>query len=223
MAIDTPQFAFFNALFWGAVFYWFYRRRKKKKEAHIAEQRREAERIAYIYANPSPLAGYDAVGENLDEYINTLANTRSNLNCVLDITFSPYLSEYSLRDIKRIRGNLKVIQESCDIIRKSNKSETIISRFGVIMTHLNSLVREFNLPSAYEKIEIANSLQSKIYVGAYFKDIQNALLKIDSLKIEKSKQKYYSHISELIDKISLIEYIPSEEIVALRRFCELHA
>lgn len=203
------------------IVWWFMRRRKQsqhEKTGQMAAPKNATPRYAALTERPEPLAGYDAKGEQLKNYIKNLVSARSNLNCAFDLHVNSYMRGYSLQDKKRIRASMKVIMESCDIIRNSNNGDTIISRFDVIVKHIDLLISEFNLEEAKEKIEIANKYRKVIFTGAYFRDIQTAIDKIGSLKTQKSKRRYFENIAACINKIMLIGHTPQEELAALERF-----
>lgn len=203
------------------IVWWFMRRRKQsqhEKTEQMTASKNTTPRYVALTERPEPLSGYDVKGEQLENYIKNLVSTRSNLNCAFDLHVNSYMRGYSLQDKKRIRASMKVIMESCDIIRNSNKGDTIISRFDVIVNHIELLISEFKLKEAKEKIKLANAYKPIIFTGAYFREIQTAIDKISSLKTQKSKQRYFERIEMYINKIMLIGYTPQEELAALERF-----
>ena len=200
---------------------WLFIRHRRKKSATVTPHKEECPPRRLSADATDPLAGYDAEGDALKEYIFECVKKRSNTNFVFDLYPTSYMRGLSLQEKKRARAITNVIEDSFNIIRNSKKSETIISRYDVVIQRFELLLSEFYIPDLKEKLLLAKDYKPAITTAAYYNDIQILLEKLNTAKTNKSKQNCIDKISSLLDKILFVGYAPREEILALRRFIQL--
>lgn len=199
---------------------WLIFRRKEKTAPPLASKHKVERRFAPQHDVISPPVNGELQGSELTLYAEKIIKVRSNLNCVFDIEVNSYMRGYSLQDKKLMRNNMRIIRESCSLIRNSKNGSTIINRYDVVVENIKHLVSEFNLPEAKERLEIAQEYKHAIVSGAYMVDIKQCIEKINKLKTEKAKQKHREKTFEILDKLASFHYLPLEEIKILKRFIE---
>lgn len=224
MAIDTPQSALACALFWGAVIYWFYRRRKKKKAALAETQRREEERLAYLTASPAPLPGYDSTGAELDAYVARLLKERSQIRYLADVMSllrGVHHAVSGSAEKRSVKRHIEILKDSCDVIEKSKKIDTVESRLEVMHTNLATLHKVYFIEKAKEADKFLKKLEPQIFTAMFCRMIQDVQEKIDSLKTDKAKERKNNDIRNYIQLILKIYYLPHQEIIALQKKFEI--
>lgn len=224
MAIDTPQSALACALFWGAVVYWVYRRRKKKRAALAETQRREEERLAYLTASPAPLPGYDATGEELNAYVARLLKERSQIRCLAEVMFllrGVHHAVLGSDDKRAVKRHIEILKDSCDVIEKSKKIDTVESRLEVMHTNLATLHNVYFIEKAKEADIFLKKLEPQIFTAVYCRMIQDVQEKIDLLKTDKAKERKNNDIRNYIQLILKIYYLPHQETIALQKNFEI--
>lgn len=225
MAIDTPQSALACALFFGAIVYWFYRRRKKKRAALAETQRREEERLAYLTASPAPLPGYDATGEELNAYVARLLKERSQIRClaeVMSLLRGVHHAVLGSDDKRAVKRHIEILKDSCDVIEKSKKIDTVESRLEVMHTNLATLHNIYFIEKAKEADIFLKKLEPQIFTAVYCRMIQDVQEKIDSLKTDKAKERKISDILNHIQHIQFLNYIPQKEMMILKNYFEAY-
>ena len=206
------------------VIWWFWRRRKHTTPPLTPTCEPERRFAPLKEQVPPPVEG-ELHGADLAAYAEKIIDTRSNVNCVFDISSGTALSLLSEQDDTRlsvtaehIRSAMRAISESCSIIRNSKKGATIVSRYDVVVARIQNLVSEFDLPEAKNSLEIALEYKAAIFSAAYVKDIEHYIEKMKTLKSDKAKAKYREDALQILDKLILLGHIPAEEIKALKVF-----
>lgn len=223
--MKDPISGLVGLLFWAAVIYWFYRRRQKKRKRIEAEQRREAERLAYLTASPSPISGYDAEGEELDAYVMNMLAERSKISCLKDFmpTRDKNIHRYGPNDKKCLRREFEIIRESCEIIEDTSKIQTAETRIQTIQTILKRMQEEYAYPGVQEKLTLLHAYTSQIHSAIYIRIIQESIEKALTLKTAEAQKKRYAALKAPLRELERLGYLPREELAALRRFSDAHS
>lgn len=222
--MKDPISGLVGLLFWAAVIYWFYHRRQKKRAQIEAEQRREAERLAAVTASPSPLPGYDAEGEELDAYVMNMLAERAKISCLKD--FMPIrdknIHRYGRNEKKCLRREFEIIRESCEIIEDTSKIQTAETRIQTIQTILERMQKEYAYPGVQEKLTLLHAYISQIHSAIYIRIIQESIEKALTLKTAGAQKKKYAALQDTVRELERLDYLPMEELAALRRFSDAH-